>query len=115
MTSPLPSRGEIWEVNLNSTRGHEQAGRRPALVVSVDPFNHGPAELVVVVPITTAPRGIPFHVPVGPPEGGVRRPSFIKCEDVRSISRERLVARWGSVYAPTMSMVDDRLRVLLDL
>ena len=115
MTSPLPSRGEIWEVNLNPTRGHEQAGRRPALVVSVDPFNHGPAELVVVLPITTTPRGIPFHVPVGPPEGGVRRPSFIKCEDVRSISRERLVARWGSVYAPTMSMVDDRLRILLDL
>ena len=115
MTSPLPSRGEIWEVNLNPTRGHEQAGIRPALVVSVDPFNHGPAELVVVLPITTTSRGIPFHVPVGPPEGGVRRPSFIKCEDMRSISRQRLIARWGSVYGTTMSIVEDRLGILLGL
>ena len=114
MTSPLPSRGEIWEVNLNPTRGHEQAGIRPALVVSVDTFNHGPAGLVVVLPVTTTARGIPFHVPVGPPEGGVRRPSFIKCEDVRSISRERLIAPWGSVYGTTMNVVEDRLRILLD-
>ena len=115
MTSPLPSRGQIWKVNLNPTRGHEQAGIRPALVVSVDTFNHGPAELAVVLPITTTARGIPFHVPLGPPEGGVRRPSFIKCEDVRSISRERLIAPWGSVSVSTMNTVADRLRILLDL
>lgn len=115
MTPQLPSRGEIWEVDLNPTRGHEQAGLRPALVVSVDMFNHGPAELVVVAPITTTARGIPFHVPVVPPEGGVKRPSFIKCEDVRSVSRDRLVARWGSVYVGTMEAVADRLRILLDL
>ena len=115
MTSQLPSRGQIWEVNLNPTRGHEQAGIRPALIVSVDGFNHGPAELVVVVPLTTTARGIPFHVPMLPPEGGVRRPSFIKCEDVRSISRERLVAPWGVASPGTMAMVADRLRILLDL
>jgi hypothetical protein len=39
----LPCRGEIWRVNLNPSRGHEQAGIRPALIVSVDMFNHGPA------------------------------------------------------------------------
>ncbi|MBF8264820.1 MAG: Programmed cell death toxin MazF [Dehalococcoidia bacterium] len=115
MTSPLPSRGEIWEVNLNPTRGHEQAGTRPALMVSVDTFNHGPAGLVVVLPITTTARGIPFHVPLGPPEGGVKQPSFIKCEDVRSISRERLIAPWGAVSVSTMNAVEDRLRILLDL
>ena len=115
MTSPLPSRGEIWEVNLNPTRGHEQAGIRPALVVSVDTFNHGPAGLVVVLPVTTTARGVPFHVPVSPPEGGVKRPSFIKCEDVQSISRERLIAPWGSISGTTMNVVEDRLRILLDL
>ena len=115
MTSSLLSRGDVWEVNLNPTRGHEQAGIRPALVVSVDTFNRGAAGLVVVLPITTMARGIPFHVPLIPPEGGVRRPSFIKCEDVRSISRERLIAPWGSVSGNTMNTVDDRLRILLDL
>jgi mRNA interferase MazF len=85
------------------------------LVVSVDTFNHGPAELVVVLPITTTARGIPFHVPLRPPEGGVRRPSFIKCEDIRSIAREHLITSWGSVSVSTMRAVEDRLRILLDL
>ena len=53
MTTQLPSRGEIWMVDLNSARGHEQAGVRPALVVSVDTFNHGPAGLAVVLPVTS--------------------------------------------------------------
>lgn len=115
MTSQLPSRGEIWSVNLGPTRGHEQAGIRPALVVSVDTFNHGSAELVVIVPLTTRATGIPLHVPVNPPEGGVTERSFIKCEDVRSVSRQRLTDRWGSVSSGTMNGVEERLRVLLDL
>jgi len=61
-----PSRGEIWMVNLNPVRGHEQAGRRPGLVVSVDLFNHGPAGLVVLLPVTSVRKCIPFHVQVEP-------------------------------------------------
>jgi len=110
-----PSRGEIWLVDLNPVRGREQAGRRPALIVSVDEFNHGPADLVVVLPITSRAKGIPWHVVVEPPEGGVQRRSFIKCEDVRSISKERLIERWDRVRKETMEQVDDRLRILLGL
>lgn len=68
-------------MDLDPTKGREQAGSRPALVISVDPFNHGPAELVVVLPITSRHQGIPFHVRLTPPEGGVTRESFIKCEE----------------------------------
>lgn len=64
---PAPSRGEVWMVDLDPTKGHEQAGRRPGLVVSVDLFNHGPADLVVLVPITSKAKGIPFHVEVNQP------------------------------------------------
>lgn len=102
-------------VDLNPTRGHEQAGRRPALVVSTDAFNNGPAGLVVVCPMTTTERSIPMHVEVEPPEGGVRERCFIKCEDIRSISKDRLRTRWGSVGARTMMIVGDRVRILLDL
>lgn len=110
-----PSRGEVWDVDLNPTRGHEQAGRRPALIVSTDRFNHGPAGLVVVLPMTTRPKGIPLHVEVDPPEGGVREKSFVKPEDVRAVSTERLGTRWGAVSAPTLAAVESRLRVLLEL
>lgn len=110
-----PARGEIWFLNLDPTQGREQAGSRPALVVSVDAFNQGPAELLVVLPVTTVAKGIPFHVPVHPPEGGVRQTSFIKCEDVRSVSRGRLRERWGAVTPGTMAAVEDRLRILMGL
>lgn len=85
-----PARGEIWIVDLNPVRGHEQSGRRPGLVVSTDIFNSGPAELVVLVPITSKEKGIPFHVEIYPPEGGLKERSFIKCEDIRSLAKERL-------------------------
>jgi mRNA interferase MazF len=84
-------------------------------VISVDPFNHGPAGLVVLLPLTSVGKGIPFHVELTPPEGGVKVKSFIKCEDVRSVAKERLSTRWGSISATTLTAVEDRLRILLGL
>ena len=110
-----PARGEVWLAELSPTRGHEQAGRRPALVVSDDLFNRGPAGLVIVVPMTSKVRNIPSHVPVDPPEGGVDRRTVVLCEAVRSISVERLVVRWGALERPTLAAVEDRLRILLRL
>ena len=110
-----PSRGEVWLASLNPLRGHEQAGVRPVVVVSEDTFNHGPAGLMVIVPMTTTWRGIFLHIRVNPPEGGLRRQSVIKCEDIRSISLERLIEQWGRLSAATMAVVEDRLRILLQL
>ena len=112
---PEPSRGEVWLVDLNPTTGHEQAGKRPGLIVSADLFNHGPAGLVVMVPLSTVAKGIPFHVAVNPPEGGVKQKSFVKCEDVRSVAKERLLRRYGTVSLHTMAAVEDRLGILLNL
>jgi mRNA interferase MazF len=111
----MASRGEIWLSDPNPVRGHEQAGTRPVLVVSADAFNHGPAQLVVVVPLTTRDREIPLRVRIDPPDGGVKEPSFAMCEAVRSISTDRLVRRWGSVESTTIATVEDRLRILLEL
>ncbi len=102
-------------VDLSPVKGHESAGQRPGLVISVDEFNHGPAGLIVIIPLTTKQKGIPFHVEIRPPEGGVRRLSFIKCEDVRSVAKERLVEPWGRVTPSTLAEVEDRLRLLMDL
>lgn len=109
-----PARGEIWTVDLSPTRGREQSGMRPALVLSADAFNAGPAELLIVLPLTAKAKGIPFHVEIRPSQGGVSQPSYIKCEDIRSISTERLRDRWGAVSSETLSQVEDRLKILLD-
>lgn len=110
-----PSRGEIWLAQLDPTLGREQRGTRPVLVISADTFNHGPSELVIVLPLTRTDRGLPIHVEVNPPDGGVRDRSFVMCEAVRSVSRLRLRDRWGRVSAAAMADVEDRLAILLDL
>ena len=110
-----PSRAEAWLADLNPTRGHEQAGRRPVLIVSDDVFNHGPAGLVIVLPLTSTHRGVPSHVPIMPPEGGLKTPSVILCEAIRSIAKDRLAQQWGTVSPTTMAVVEDRLRILLGL
>ena len=115
MTSPEPSRGEVWDLHFDSTPGHEQAGTRPALILSEDIFNEGPAEMVVVAPITRTHGKIRWHVSVAPPEGGLGAERFIQCENVRSVSKLRLKRRRGRVSQPVMQQVEDRLRILLGL
>ncbi|MDQ2746156.1 MAG: type II toxin-antitoxin system PemK/MazF family toxin [Acidobacteriota bacterium] len=110
-----PSRSEVWMVNLDPTKGREQAGSRPALIVSVNQFNHGASELIIVCPLTSKDKNIPTHIKITPPEGGLALTSFVKCEDVRSISKSRLSRFLGEVGEPTMNEVEDRLGILLGI
>src|SRR5664280_1256450 len=110
------SRGEIWVADLDPTRGHEQAKTRPCIVVSDDRFNRSASGLVVVVPLTTVGRGIPWHVRVGPDDGGVREESWAMTDQVRAVSRDRLIGDpWGRVAPAVMAAIGERLRLLLGL
>jgi len=114
-----PIRGEIWLADLGTGRGHEQSGRRPALIVSDDAFNAGLAGLVMVVPLTSKvakSKNIPAHIPVAPPEGGLKTHSAILCDQLRTLSRDRLgKTAWGRVSAGTLVKVEHALHVLLAL
>lgn len=105
--------GEVWFCDLEPTRGREQAGGRPALVISVDQLGTGPSELAIVVPITTTPNDNPIRPEIGPPEGGLRKPSWALADMVRSIDRSRLIERWGTVRAETLDAVAGRVRLLV--
>jgi mRNA interferase MazF len=110
-----PVRGEIWLADLDPIRGHEQGGKRPVLVISADIYNSGPAGLVVVLPLTKTHRGIPLHLQITPPEGGTKSPSSILCDAMRSISKDRLVNKWGVVSARILRDIEDKLRILWEL
>jgi mRNA interferase MazF len=114
-----PNRGDVWLADLGTGRGHEQSGQRPVLVVSDDAFNQGRAGLVMTVPLTSKvskSKNIPAHIPVDPPEGGLKTPSVILCDQLRTISKDRLgKAPWGSVSAATLTEVEKALRLLLGL
>ena len=115
MSHAEPSRGDVWDLSPDLTLGHEQAAVRPALVVSVDIFNEGAADLVVVIPLTRTQRRVRWHVQANPPEGGLVSESFIQCENVRSVSKKGFKRLRGRVSASTMLQVEDRLRILLGL
>ncbi|MBA3414868.1 MAG: type II toxin-antitoxin system PemK/MazF family toxin [Chloroflexia bacterium] len=113
--SRQPLRGEVWQVLFDPVVGREQAGERPAVVVSFDALNSSPAAIAIVVPITRRDRSNPLHVAVLPPEGGLTSLSFVLCESVRSVSTERFRFRRGALTAETMALLEDRLRIVLDL
>jgi mRNA interferase MazF len=110
-----PARGQVWLIGLDPTRGHEQAGTRPALIVSVDPFNQSALGLAVIVPITSRAKDFPPHLRIDPHEGGLQQPSYAKCEDVRSVSRECLVKLLGRVTPAALRQIEDRLHLVLGL
>jgi mRNA interferase MazF len=110
-----PRRGEVWLVAFDPTQGHEQAGVRPALVITVDTFNASPAGLVTVLPITSKPRAVRTRIEIRPPEGGLTLPSFVIGEQTRTISTQRLVKPLGMVSPATMARVESVVRVLLGL
>ncbi len=110
-----PHRADVWLVDLNPTRGHEQAGQRPALVVSEDIFNEGPAELCIVIPITSKLRPIPSQVRIPRAEAGLDKDSAALCEAVRSISKSRFVRKLGTIRQERMRIVEDSLRILMGL
>ncbi|HYN33101.1 MAG TPA: type II toxin-antitoxin system PemK/MazF family toxin [Ilumatobacteraceae bacterium] len=107
-----PRRGDIWLVDFGTPIGREQAGRRPAVIVSDDLMNIGPSGLVIVVPLTSTHRRLPSHVEIEP-DGGLDVVSYAKCEDVKSISTERLVHLIGAVGETEINHVTAILARLL--
>lgn len=108
-------RGEVWLIDFGEPVGREQSGRRPAVVASADALNESRAGIVIVVPCTTAPRGLPSHIELDPAVSGLDEVSYAKCEDIKSISEDRLIARLGEAPLDAMFNISRSLRFLLDM
>ena len=107
--------GDIWVAQLDPTVGHEQGGRRPVVVVSSDGFHELPINMVVVVPLTSNDRGLITQPRIAGPQANLKRASFARPEDVRSIDAGRLSQRLGSVDATELGEIRKVLRYFLDL
>jgi mRNA interferase MazF len=115
MSEPLRP-GDVWLVNLNPVIGSEQAGRRPAVIVSGPLHLSLPHAVVFVVPITSRDRGLRHQVPVASQASGLSKlPSFTRPEDARAVSYERLERRIGAVTPAELAAMRRILRAFLDL
>ena len=109
------TRGDVWLAEFDPTRGREQAGRRPAVIVSADRFHQGRSGLAYVLPLTRTDIQSPWHVLVDPPEGGLTARSFAMCDQLRVFALDRLLRPFGTIDLDTLDEIEDRLRVLLRL
>lgn len=109
-------RGEIYFANLSPTVGSEISKRRPVLIVSNDANNRA-ASTVTVLPLTSkVDRVYPFEVLLSPTDSGLPLPSKVQSQQIRTISRERMLAgAAGSLKAALMRKIDDAMRLHLDL
>ena len=99
-------------MELDPVRGHEQAGTRPVVLLSVDGFNNSKVRLVFACPLTTKRKSVSMHVCVGT-DSGVNYASFAKPEDTRSLSIDRLVQKIGRVSAKELRQIQVLLKVIL--
>lgn len=93
-----PEQGEIWLFDPDPIRGVEIGKKiRPALILSCNALNKGPSGVAIIVPLTSKDKKIFSHVRIEPPEGGLTVPSFAVCEQIRAITKQRLVKKLGKI------------------
>jgi mRNA interferase MazF len=116
---PLPQRGEIWIVDFSPGRGSEQLGKRPALILQNDVGNQNPRyPNTVVLAMSTKGKPIPFHIPLQPTgENGLDQVTFVKCEQILTISKSRLVGRkaLGKLAGAEVQKVEAAVKLSLSL
>lgn len=101
-----PMQGDIWLFDPDPTKGCEIGKKiRPCLIVSNNEWNKIRSGLVIVVPLTSVKEEISTHVQIDPPEGGLSLQSFALCEQIRSISNERLIKKTGAISRKTLQDV----------
>lgn len=110
------TRGSVFYADLGDVKGSEQGGVRPIVVVSNDK-NNLYSKNVTVVPVTTKPKKtLCVHVAVTNTRyNGLTKPGFILCEQIRTISKERLQNRIGAVNKQVLKEIDTAMKIQLGL
>jgi mRNA interferase MazF len=105
-------RGDVRWADLNPVRGHEQAGQRPVLVVSQDVFNDRSGTVIAVAMTSQEPRA-GFPLTLESKAAGLRKRSWIKISQIRTLSVDRLGTRLARASEEELARVLDGLNEIL--
>ena len=111
----LPKRGEIYLVTLNPVIGSEIGKERPALIISND-VNNKFSDTVTLIPITSKLSKIyPFEVFVKSGESGLPEDSKIKCNQIRTVDKKRIIKYLGKVEQQKLKEVEKAILIHLGI
>jgi len=110
-------RGQVYLLRLDPTEASEEAGTRPAVIVSRNAINQF-SPVVVICPMTDAahvPKPYPSDVFVKAPEGGLAKDSIILTAQIRAVAKNRFIRFLGELSAETMLKIEQALKITLSL
>jgi mRNA interferase MazF len=108
----VPEAGDLVWIDFTPQAGREQAGRRPAVVLTPSKYNEK-ASLAVLCPITSRPKGYPFEVALPP---GNRIQGVILTDHLKSFDwRQRNAEKAGKLPSAILGMVLERISALLQI
>jgi mRNA interferase MazF len=99
------SPGEVLWIAFSPTKGHEQSGLRPAVVISTADYLRTVRDLAIVVPVTTTDRGWPHHVQLRGDELNLPAASFAMTEQPRTVSVRRINGTAGCIDRQTLAVI----------
>ncbi len=109
-------RGSVVRVRLDPIEGAEQAGERPALVLSPDLINeHSPVVIVAAITSQKTDRIFPFEARIEAGEAGLPRLSKVMLMQLRSIDKARIIGQYGIIEDETMARVEQALKIATGL
>ena len=112
----LIKRGDLFWVNLNPSKGSEQAGRRPVLILQNDVGNEL-APTTIIAPLTTKSFSKEYPTNVNIPKGtaGLKTNSTVLLSQIRTIDKTRLEEQIGTLPAPHLRNVNRAIEITLGL
>jgi mRNA interferase MazF len=111
-----PNRGEIYLVNFDPTVGAEIQKTRPALIIQNDVSNkHSPITIVAAITSQIDETLYPTEVLLETSSSGLKVPSLVLLNQVRSIDRQRLIKRLGKIAEAQMAQLDRAIQISFGL
>jgi mRNA interferase MazF len=109
-------RGDIFYVDLNPTKGSEQSGRRPVLVIQNNVGNEA-APTVIIAPLTTKKfsKEYPTNVHIKKGIANLKEDSVVLLSQIRTIDKIRLERKVGSLPSRVLEMVDEAIKISIGL